>query len=213
MFLLIKTKSNLTKPYSKCSDSRCWLKTSLPPASRVSLPISNICSNKMTDQAPGHRGQLTLTPAAPAPDVWSYSMVPARSLGASNLQSLNVNVYVQSHEILQRPRRLTKSDTTCMGIHHHSETHPKWSSRHWWCPPCSKSGDCPSWRYRDKSHLVTASHVQWPVRSNTDYWWDRSDLETGCNCYIGLHYREAFKKKEKSLTFVKPSLTPPSGDE
>lgn len=76
------------------------------------------------------------------------------------------------------------------GIHH--ETGPIWAR----CLS-SRSRDCPSWRYRDKSHSVTepVTSSLCPVRSGSDYGWDKLDPGTGNWLYWRFWHDMIYKYK------------------
>ena len=149
----------------------------------------------MTDQCVTSLGHLTQHCHCPdtdtvsrppaAPGVWpSWSQwfnLPAVTRGSQlALLWMLMSVFRDmqrhaGHETLQRAQDwLTPHDTPCMSRAHIMRLI-------WVGCLSSRSRDCPSWRYRDKSHSVTepVTSSLCPVRSGSDYGWDKLDPGTG----------------------------------
>ena len=120
----------------------------------MSLPRSNICSNKMTDQGPWHipgSSDTTLSlsrhwhsfpqlPPEPVSGVWTWPWslwfnLPARHSRLTTCTLLNANVRVQRQAETRNTAWLSWPDTQCMSRAYiiRLETHPIWVWSH--CPP------------------------------------------------------------------------------
>ena len=177
----------------------------------MSLPRSNICSNKMTDQGPWHipgSSDTTLSlsrhwhsfpqlPPEPVSGVWTWPWsqwfnLPARHSRLTTCTPLNVNVRVQRQAETGRDTKHRLTHLAWHPVHEQGIHHQTGDSSHLGLKPLSsKSRDCPSWRYRDKSHSVTGPVTVsslCPLRSGSDYGWDKWDPGTG-NWLLWLYCR------------------------
>ena len=115
---------------------------------------------------------------------------------------LNVNVRVQSQAETRRDTKHCRGP----GTDSHRLTPHAWAGHTSWeheTQPIwvrclsSRSRDCPSWRYRDKSHSVTepVTSSLCPVRSGSDYGWDKLDPGTGHWLYWRFWHDMIYKYK------------------